>query len=121
MPRTRTAPARKPLTTKERFTDMTARLMSRHGYAGVGLNEIAAKSGAPKGSLSHHFPGGKEQLAAEAVAWSAGMFAKTLEQEIAEAGAMAQATGNIPEQVAGWMERSGFGAGLPTPIVWAET
>src|SRR5690606_35254931 len=113
--------ARKPQSTRERFVDMTARLMSRRGYAAVGLNEIIAKSGAPKGSLYHHFPGGKEQLAAEAVAWSAAMFARTLEQEIAAAGSIAKAIGNIAETVAGWMERSGFRDGSPITIVAVET
>lgn len=100
---------------------MTARLMSRRGYAAVGLNEIVAKSGAPKGSLYHHFPEGKEQLAAEAVAWSAGQFAATLEQEIARAASMAEAIGNVVETVAGWMERSGFKDGSPITIVAVET
>lgn len=109
------------MTTKERFVDMTARLMSRRGYAGVGLNEIVEKSGAPKGSLYHHFPNGKEQLAAEAVAWSAGLFAKTLEQEIGRAKSVADAIGNIAAIVAGWMERSGFRDGSPITIVAVET
>lgn len=100
---------------------MTARLMSRRGYAAVGLNEIVEKSGAPKGSLYHHFPGGKEQLAAEAVAWSAGLFARTLEQEIGRAGTIARAIGNVAETVAGWMERSGFKDGSPLTIVAVET
>lgn len=121
MVQTRSRSARKPQTTKERFVDMTARLMSRRGYAAVGLNEIVAKSGAPKGSLYHHFPEGKEQLAAEAVAWSAGQFAATLEQEIARAGSMAEAIGNVVETVAGWMERSGFKDGSPITIVAVET
>lgn len=100
---------------------MTARLMSRRGYAAVGLNEIVAKSGAPKGSLYHHFPEGKEQLAAEAIAWSAGLFATTLEQEIERAASMAEAIGNVAERVAGWMERSGFKDGSPITIVAVET
>ena len=49
----------------------TAKLLQRQGYNGTGLNQIVAEAEAPKGSLYFHFPGGKEQLAAEAIAASA--------------------------------------------------
>jgi TetR/AcrR family transcriptional repressor of lmrAB and yxaGH operons len=49
----------------------TAKLMRRQGYHGTGLNQIVAEAAAPKGSMYFHFPGGKEQLAAEAIAASA--------------------------------------------------
>lgn len=37
--------------------------LRRKGYHGVGLNELLAEAGAPKGVLYHHFPGGKSELA----------------------------------------------------------
>lgn len=43
-------------------------LFRARGYAGVGVAELLEKSGAPRGSLYFHFPGGKEQIGAEAVA-----------------------------------------------------
>jgi TetR/AcrR family transcriptional repressor of lmrAB and yxaGH operons len=49
----------------------TAKLLRRQGYHGTGLNQIVAEADAPKGSIYFHFPGGKEQLAAEAIAASA--------------------------------------------------
>ncbi len=42
-------------------------LFRRRGYEGVGVAELLAVSGAPRGSLYFHFPGGKEQIAIEAV------------------------------------------------------
>lgn len=42
-------------------------LFRRRGYEGVGVAELLAVSGAPRGSLYFHFPGGKEQIAVEAV------------------------------------------------------
>ncbi len=42
-------------------------LFRRQGYASTGLNQILQESGAPKGSLYHYFPGGKEQLGLAAV------------------------------------------------------
>ncbi|OFJ50736.1 TetR family transcriptional regulator [Mycolicibacterium grossiae] len=41
--------------------------MRRRGYAAVGMKDVVAASGAPIGSLYHHFPGGKVQLAREAL------------------------------------------------------
>ena len=37
------------------------------GLSGAGINEIARVSGAPKGSIYHLFPGGKTQIACEAL------------------------------------------------------
>jgi TetR/AcrR family transcriptional repressor of lmrAB and yxaGH operons len=46
--------------------ETTGRLLQLRGYHGTGLNEILAESGAPRGSLYFHFPGGKDQLVIEA-------------------------------------------------------
>ncbi|WP_259994352.1 TetR/AcrR family transcriptional regulator [Sulfitobacter sp. S190] len=43
-----------------------ARLFQEKGFNGVGLTEILTATGVPKGSLYHHFPGGKPDLALEA-------------------------------------------------------
>ena len=44
------------------------RLFRRQGYAATGWREVVAEGEAPWGSQAHHFPGGKEQLAGEALA-----------------------------------------------------
>ena len=49
----------------------TQELLRRRGYAASGLGEIVARSGAPKGSLYFHFPGGKQELAIAAMERSA--------------------------------------------------
>lgn len=48
--------------------DAAARLLRRQGYEATGWRQVVAEGHAPWGSQSHHFPGGKEQLAAEALA-----------------------------------------------------
>jgi AcrR family transcriptional regulator len=60
-----------------------ARLYGRHGYHGVGLKQVAAESGSPIGSLYHFFPGGKDQLAAEALRLSGAGY-RTLVEGILE-------------------------------------
>ena len=44
-----------------------ARLLRRQGYAATGWRQVVAEGNAPWGSQAHFFPGGKEQLAAEAL------------------------------------------------------
>jgi TetR/AcrR family transcriptional repressor of lmrAB and yxaGH operons len=58
--------------TRERLIRAGVELFQSKGYHGVGIVEILAAAGAPKGSFYHHFPGGKEQLAVEAMAWLEG-------------------------------------------------
>jgi AcrR family transcriptional regulator len=45
----------------------TVELLRERGYSGTGLREVIERSGAPRGSIYHHFPGGKAQLAEECV------------------------------------------------------
>lgn len=47
--------------------DAATALFRKRGYEGVGVAELLAVSGAPRGSLYFHFPGGKAQIAVEAV------------------------------------------------------
>jgi TetR/AcrR family transcriptional repressor of lmrAB and yxaGH operons len=41
-------------------------LLAEKGYAGMELRDVAERGKAPRGSIYHHFPGGKRQLATEA-------------------------------------------------------
>jgi len=53
--------------TREAILTATAELMRTKGYGAVGVQDIVAASGAPIGSLYHHFPRGKVQIAGEAL------------------------------------------------------
>jgi AcrR family transcriptional regulator len=46
-----------------------AQLIRRQGVAATGMREVVMDAGAPRGSLQHYFPGGKEQLVSEALTW----------------------------------------------------
>ena len=52
---------------RDRMVEAAIEGMRASGLAGAGINQVIAASGAPKGSLYHYFPGGKLQLAAEAL------------------------------------------------------
>ncbi|TDB94723.1 TetR/AcrR family transcriptional regulator [Actinomadura sp. 7K534] len=55
---------------RERMVFSAAQLIRRDGVTATGLREVADHAGAPRGSLQHYFPGGKEQLVNEAVEWA---------------------------------------------------
>lgn len=52
---------------RERMIDAAISLMRASGLDGAGINQIVRESGAPKGSVYHHFPQGKMQITTEAL------------------------------------------------------
>lgn len=57
----------RPDRSRAALIDKAATLFRRQGYAATGLNQILAEAGVKPGSLYHHFPRGKQQLAAAVV------------------------------------------------------
>jgi AcrR family transcriptional regulator len=51
---------------RERLLNGARSLLAEKGYAGMELRDVAERGKAPRGSIYHHFPGGKRQLAVEA-------------------------------------------------------
>ena len=56
--------------TKQRMVESAAGLLQRRGLAATSFTEVLAESGAARGAIYHHFPGGKAELARDAVAWT---------------------------------------------------
>lgn len=54
--------------TRSRMIEATVQALQRHGIAGMSFTEVLRSSGAARGAIYHHFPGGKNQLVAEAAA-----------------------------------------------------
>jgi len=52
---------------KDRFLEAAIFLMRQSGLSGAGINQLISRSGAPKGSVYYHFPGGKQQIIGEAL------------------------------------------------------
>ncbi|OAT68056.1 TetR family transcriptional regulator [Mycobacteroides immunogenum] len=63
-----------PADTRDRIVAATCELFRRQGMTGTGLKQIAQSAGAPFGSIYHFFPGGKAQLADEAIRASGAMY-----------------------------------------------
>ncbi|SKF63739.1 TetR/AcrR family transcriptional regulator [Mycobacteroides abscessus] len=63
-----------PADTRDRIVAATCELFRRQGMTGTGLKQIALSAGAPFGSIYHFFPGGKAQLADEAIRSAGAMY-----------------------------------------------
>jgi len=95
-------------------------LLSEHGARATTIDQVLAHSGAPRGSVYHHFPEGRTQLIDEAVGRAGGQMTGLIE---------AAAEGDEPVQVverylAAWseqLERSSFRMGCPIVAVAVET
>jgi TetR/AcrR family transcriptional repressor of lmrAB and yxaGH operons len=53
--------------TKDRMVAGAARLLAFRGLQETSFSEVLELTGAPRGSIYHHFPGGKDQLIASAI------------------------------------------------------
>lgn len=106
---------------KDNLVRTAVTLFRRQGYASTGLQEILDRSGAPKGSLYHYFPDGKEQLGEAAVRMAGLAATETLEALAAkhtDPGAFFKAYLNM---LAGWMKSSDFRSGCPIATTVLET
>ncbi|MGI1677765.1 MAG: TetR/AcrR family transcriptional regulator [Cellvibrionaceae bacterium] len=88
-------------------------LFRRQGFAGTGLSEILKKSGAPKGSLYHYFPNGKEELATEALKVAGKTVERTLLQLAEKHKQPEQLVRNYFKLLGKWMKESNFRSGCP--------
>jgi AcrR family transcriptional regulator len=61
-------------------------LLAEKGYAGMELRDVAARGHAPRGSIYHHFPGGKRQLAIEAAELEGTEIRDLIERSLEERG-----------------------------------
>ena len=94
---------------RARMVESAVRLLARRGLQATSFSEVLDLSGAPRGSVYHHFPGGKEELVGSALDAAGAIAIDQLERK---AGAPA-------DEVAAWfvhvwrevLVRSNFEAG----------
>jgi AcrR family transcriptional regulator len=103
---------------RERMVRSAAVLLREHGYAGTGFRDVIAHSDAPWGSIYHHFPGGKAQLAEEAVRYAGDFVAQLIEHSPPD-----DPVATLRNFVTVWkqgLEASDFRAGCPIVAVATE-
>jgi TetR/AcrR family transcriptional repressor of lmrAB and yxaGH operons len=65
---------------KQTMIERTAVLLAKKGLQGASFSEILEASGAPRGSLYHHFPGGKDELVLAALEHAANQALSVLDR-----------------------------------------
>jgi AcrR family transcriptional regulator len=96
-----------------------ALLLREKGLTGTSFGDVIEHSGAPRGSIYHHFPEGKAQLVGEAVQYAGDYIADSIER----APAGADPVDAVREFTAAWrttLEASDFRAGCPVVAVAVE-
>jgi AcrR family transcriptional regulator len=104
---------------REQMTRSAALLFGERGFSGTGLRNVIAHSSTPRGSIYHHFAGGKAELAREAVRHAA--------DEVAAAVGAAPGGGDPIAMLHAWidhwraaLEASDFRAGSAVLAVAVE-
>lgn len=106
---------------REKIIRAAALLFRRVGYSAAGMNDIVALSGAPKGSVYHYFPGGKEQVAQEALVYAGGLVTQTLTELAAQVDSAADMIQRYADMLSHWMAKSDYQDGCPVTTTLLET
>jgi AcrR family transcriptional regulator len=104
-------PATKRGSTRTRMLISAAEVMRERGAAGVTIDEVLARSGAPRGSVYHHFPEGRNQILTEALQYAGEAITEVID-EAATKGGMYM-VGRFVEFWEGLLVESDFTAGCP--------
>jgi AcrR family transcriptional regulator len=106
--------------TRDRFLAAATTLFRRQGYSGTGLKQVAGDGGAPMGSLYHFFPGGKQDLALQAIARTRERYDELLVRIFASTDDAAGAAIAWFAMAARALEESAFADGCPIGTVACE-
>ncbi|MEX0874131.1 MAG: TetR/AcrR family transcriptional regulator [Actinomycetota bacterium] len=114
------AKAQVKVPTRDRILGATADLLRRKGYTGTGLKEIVRASEAPFGSVYHFFPGGKEELGAEAIRLSGKTYNALIQAFYEGARDLVSATGEFFEGAAQVLRETNYEDACPIATVALE-
>lgn len=106
---------------KERMIQAMALSLETRGYNATGLNEIVVSSRSPKGSIYFHFPGGKEDLAAEAIVISGREMGAMLKALLESSKTLTSGIGAIFKVLERKLIETDFKQGCPVATTASET
>lgn len=104
---------------RQRMITSAALLMRERGVEATSFSAVLAHSGAPRGSIYHHFPGGKAQLVEEATRYGGDFIAAGLAAALAEEDPV----GAVQRFCQSWrkvLSESNFAAGCPVVAATLE-
>lgn len=100
-----------------------AQLVRERGVASTGVRDVVEQADAPRGSFQHYFPGGKDQVVAEALGWAGG-YAAGWATSYLEMAREPTPAGLFAHLVAQWRReftRRGFDRGCPIMAAGTQT
>lgn len=97
-----------------------SKLLRRDGYAATGLRAVVAEAGTSWGSAHHCFPGGKEELAVEAMRYGGARVSDALERALREGADVADGVHLWFSRAGSTLQRSGYEGGCPIATVALE-
>ncbi|MBI2703359.1 MULTISPECIES: TetR/AcrR family transcriptional regulator [Mycobacterium] len=68
--------------TRDKMVISAAQVMRERGAAGVTIDSVLARSGAPRGSVYHHFPEGRNQILTEALRYAGDSITATIDNAV---------------------------------------
>ena len=104
---------------RDRMVVSAAMLLREKGLTGTSFGDVIEHSGAPRGSIYHHFPGGKTQLVEDAVRFAGGYIVGTIDRAAKDGDPVLV----LRAFTAAWrrvLEDSDFRAGCPVVAVAVE-
>jgi AcrR family transcriptional regulator len=105
--------------TRTRMIAGAAEMIARRGVSATSVREVVRHTETPRGSIAHHFPGGKQQLIEEAVSFAGKAIAVPLDRMLQDKGAVE----GVALFIAFWrkhLETTNFGSGCPVLAVCLE-
>ncbi|WP_190864660.1 TetR/AcrR family transcriptional regulator [Actinomadura sp. RB99] len=113
----------RPTSMRERIVRTASEMIRTKGVSGTSLREVVTAAGAPRGSLQHYFPDGKEQLVTEALLWAAayasGRVVRAVDRlDPPTPGGLFTA---MVDQWRGQFRSAGYAAGCPLVAATADT
>ena len=121
--RTAKASEARTLPPRERMVRSAAQLIRRKGVSGTGMREIVTEADAPRGSLQHYFPGGKEEIVSDALLWAGDVMARQTRRGLSELKSRTPSA-LLASIVDNWrreLTEAQFSAGCPLVAAAADT
>jgi TetR/AcrR family transcriptional repressor of lmrAB and yxaGH operons len=106
--------------TRQQMITTAARLFQREGYHATSWRRLVDESGAPWGSIHHHFPGGKEELGVAAIEAGRDGVIALIDHCFSEESVAAGAVGRWFELTSRRLVATGFESGCPVATTALE-
>lgn len=102
--------------TRDRMVRTAAELLGEYGVAGTSIDRVLSVSGAPRGSVYYHFPGGRVEMLSAAVEQAGELVMRTIRESPDPSAALR----TFADFWRARLEATGFRAGCPVLAVTVD-